>query len=37
MLDRWMNNTLHIGNLRIDELILPGSHDSGFDLSLIHI
>jgi hypothetical protein len=31
MFDRWMNNTLHIENLRIDELILPGSHDSGYD------
>ncbi|TPG87831.1 hypothetical protein EAH72_33910 [Pseudomonas caspiana] len=27
----WMGNNPTIGNLRIDELILPGTHDSGFD------
>jgi hypothetical protein len=29
--DRWMNNTPGIYKLRIDELILPGTHDSGAD------
>ncbi|MBC3362674.1 hypothetical protein [Pseudomonas sp. SWRI154] len=29
--DRWMNNTPGIYKLRIDELILPGTHDSGSD------
>ncbi|UVJ42436.1 hypothetical protein NVV94_17585 [Pseudomonas sp. LS1212] len=27
----WMGQNSTIGNLRIDELILPGSHDSGMD------
>lgn len=30
-LDRWMANTPGIHKLRIDELILPGTHDSGAD------
>jgi len=29
--DRWMNNTPGLYKLRIDELILPGTHDSGSD------
>lgn len=29
--DRWMDNTPGIYKLRIDELILPGTHDSGSD------
>ncbi|WP_434610404.1 hypothetical protein J3P80_16910 [Pseudomonas sp. D2-30] len=29
--DRWMNHTPQIYKLRIDELILPGTHDSGSD------
>lgn len=30
-LDRWMANTAGIHKLRIDELVLPGTHDSGAD------
>jgi hypothetical protein len=30
-LDRWMDNTPGIYKLRVDELILPGTHDSGSD------
>lgn len=30
-LQSWMGNNPVIGNLRIDELILPGTHNSGFD------
>ncbi|WP_213940742.1 hypothetical protein [Pseudomonas sp. dw_612] len=30
-LDRWMDNTLYLNKLRIDELILPGTHNSGAD------
>lgn len=31
LLDRWMDNTPSLHKLRIDELILPGTHDSGSD------
>lgn len=27
----WMHRIPHLGRLRIDELILPGTHDSGSD------
>ncbi|WP_442110713.1 hypothetical protein [Pseudomonas sp. NUPR-001] len=29
--ENWMGNTPELGSLRIDQLILPGSHDSGMD------
>lgn len=27
----WMGNLPELGRLRIDQLVLPGSHDSGMD------
>ncbi|MFJ4442983.1 hypothetical protein ACIPZ8_12925 [Pseudomonas sp. NPDC089422] len=32
--ENWMGNTPDLGRLRIDELILPGSHDSGMDAQI---